>query len=49
MPLKRGRSDKVISENISTEVRAGVPRKVAIARSLRKAGRARKKTKPKKL
>lgn len=43
MPLKRGSSQKVVSSNIRTEIKAGRPRKQAIAIALRKAGKARKK------
>lgn len=42
MPLKPGRSQKVISENIATEVRAGRPPKQAAAIAYRKAGKPRK-------
>ena len=45
MSLKIGRSKKVIGENIRTEIRAGKPRKQAIAIALRKAGVRRKKKK----
>lgn len=43
MPLKHGKSRKVISSNIRTEIRAGRPRRQAIAITLRKAGIRRKR------
>jgi hypothetical protein len=43
MPLRKGSSRKVISSNIRTEIKAGVPRKQAIAIALSKAGKSRKK------
>ena len=43
MPLKGGKSKKAISENIKTEMRAGKPQKQAIAISMSKAGKSRKK------
>ena len=42
MPLKRGASKKVVSNNIRTEMHAGKPQKQAIAIAMRKAGKARK-------
>jgi hypothetical protein len=43
MPLKAGKSKKVISANIKTEMHAGKSQKQAIAIAYAKAGKKRKK------
>jgi hypothetical protein len=42
MPLKRGSSKKTVSSNIRTEMKAGKPKKQAIAIALNKAGKSRR-------
>lgn len=42
MPLKYGKSAKVIGDNIKTEMKHGKPKKQAIAIALNKAGNTKK-------
>lgn len=45
MPLKKGRSKKVIGENIATEINSGKPKDQAIAIAMSKAGKKKPKGK----
>jgi hypothetical protein len=41
MPLKKGKSQKVVSSNIAEMIKAGHPRDQAIAASMRSAGKSK--------
>jgi hypothetical protein len=48
MPLKKGKSNKVVSENISELRHSGYPERQSIAISMNEAGRSKKKKDKKK-
>jgi len=45
VPLKKGKSNKVVSANIKKEISAGKPKKQAIAIALSVAGKSKNKRK----
>ncbi|MGX5067644.1 hypothetical protein ACWKYH_06610 [Enterobacter sp. UPMP2076] len=45
MPLKKGKSKKVVGDNIATEMKAGKPQDQAIAIAMNKAGKKKPKKK----
>lgn len=45
MPLRKGKSDKAVGENIRTLRHEGKPQKQAIAIAMKKAGRSKSKRK----
>lgn len=42
MPLKKGSSKKIISQNIREEMRRGKPQEQAVAIAMRKAGKKKR-------
>ena len=43
MPLKKGKSKKVVSSNVSELIRSGRPQRQAVAIALSEAGKSKKK------
>jgi hypothetical protein len=46
MPLKSGSSNKVVGQNIKTEMQHGKPQKQAVAIAMSKAGKSKKQAAP---